>query len=708
MYFEHKDYVRESQDYQDMVESLKLETKEFMEDFHDDSRLISGWGHGYFCNEDGGRLIYDRKKPFEHQCSICGRIYRQYQYNACHVTMMRNEAVVTAVKCGLLYQITGDEKYAADVERIISFYSEHYEEFAVHAKDKISCTPTEDVGGAGKIMPQGLNEAIILIRMVNAMELVKEKLDKQWLKEIEENLFSPAIHLLLPQKNHIHNIPTWINSAIGVAGFFFHRQDWVREATEQPFHLMEQLDKGVTESGFWYEGSIHYNFFALEGVMNFLVFAEVYGYEVRDKYKKTVLHMLDKAYHYAFDNDIFPNPSDGWPDISLKTYAHVYYMGYKALGEAVLPYLLHIEKNPAKRTRLPLSEPYYFRNRIPLERLLFLPNIGNAKAELPPKRCSANFEASNCTILRNETYNVFFKYGHQTKSHAHPDKMNIEVMVNDQVLTKDLSNSGYASRMCNQWHRKIAAHNTCVVNGSPTDITHGGQVISFSEDCIEAKALAYEGVWYQRKLMLDGSRLYDEFIVDSSGFADNAGAVDDINNCDTKEILDIKPDFVKISHTTDGMEAENGKGQQENCIDWFFHFEIPVERQGLKFEAVKTVIFEEYGEDYIQNLVVLKSDTDFEMSTTTDIKTTIAAGTDIGKGIDTDTNIGTNIDTGIDTQILILENELVRMKIWIPKGSTAYLAKTFNNPADKLRDTVIIRKMGKKMAVKTIIEAKDR
>lgn len=610
-------YIKESVEYESMLVVMKSEIHDFMEIFKDDSRFISGWGHAYFCNEDGGRLVYDNHKPFEHKCSICGRIYDDYIYNACFVTMMRNEAIVTALKSSIIYRVTKEDEYKKIAINIIEFYAKHYHQFTLHAKDNINCSPTTDVGGAGKIMPQGLNEAIIAIRIVNSLEMLKDSLEKDWLAMVKENLFVPIYELLVPQKMHIHNIPTWINSAIGVFGLFFHEEKWIAEATRNPFHLFEQLEKGVTESGFWYEGSIHYNFFALEGIMNFFVSAKDYNFHIEQKYLDIVFHMFEAAYDYAFDNDIFPNPSDGWPNISLKTYSYVYYMAYAVYGDRILPYLKHIENNKAPRARLPLSEPYYYDNRIPLDRIMYCPKISELNSKGAKPRGSHSFEASNCSILRNDTFNLFFKYGHQTKSHAHPDKMNIEIMVNDQVLSKDLSNSGYASKMCNDWHRKIAAHNTCVINGMPSDISQPGTLLEYSETRVKASATAYEGVTYTRELTIDGSVLIDTFEVEQ---------------------------------------------EEKNQIDWFFHFETPVNIEGLNLTPVS--MFSEYG--------LIK---------------------EVREIILMDNNIA-------------IENELVYMKLNLESGMRIYLAKTYNNPADKMRDTLIVRTSSCQASIKSTITAK--
>lgn len=622
MYFDQKDYVKHHPKYQPMLACMAKEVEEFVDDFlgeqKDDPRFLSGWGHGYFCDEDGGRLIYNRKNPFSHTCSICGKVYKEYRYSSYFTTMYRNEAVVTTIKAGILYQISGEKKYLEIVQKIIGFYTENYQYFAVHAKDKIDCDPAVDVGGAGKIMPQGLNEAILAIRFIEALELVKEGLDLQWLIWVRDTLFAPLFQLLLPQKNRIHNIPTWIDSAFGVMGLFFNKKEWLEEATEKEFHLYKQIQKGVTESGFWYEGSIHYNFFAMEGIMSFFVFAETYGFAIPEEIRKTVYRMFTAAYEYAFQNDIFPNPSDGWPNLSLQTYSYVYYMGYKVFKKALLPYIHQIEQSKRERGRLPLSEPYYYKNQISLQCLMFGADCMEKESDQLPIRKSKNFAGSNCAILRNSFYNVFLKYGHQTKSHAHPDKMNIEIMVKDQVLTKDLSNSGYASKLCNGWHRTIAAHNTCAVNGKASDLVQAGELIYMTDSEISARAQAYKGVLYTRKILLKGNMIQDVFLVE---------------------------------------------GKENMMVDWFFHFETPIDRSTLMMQPAK----EDSGYAYMEQLQELSC---------------------LNKS-------------------LKIENDLVEVLIQLEEGARAYLVQTYNNPANQMRDTILIRKYGTQARFEMEITTKD-
>lgn len=60
--------------------------------------------------------------------------------------------------------------------------------------------------GCGRILPQGLNESIITIRMIQALEIVKNDLPAEFLDEIYNNMFKEIFKLLKPQVNQIHNI----------------------------------------------------------------------------------------------------------------------------------------------------------------------------------------------------------------------------------------------------------------------------------------------------------------------------------------------------------------------------------------------------------------------------------------------------------------------------------------------------------------------
>ncbi|HEY8395480.1 MAG TPA: hypothetical protein VIK96_01745, partial [Bacilli bacterium] len=143
------------------------EVKTFYKNFHDDPKLLSQWGHNYFCDIDGGRLIYDPKSPHAHVCEICHRKYQSEVYDGVWVYFYRNEAVLTMLKAAALYKATGDKTYLEILKNLIGFYAENYRKFQLHDKSGNVYEDYETMKwGCGRILPQGLNEAIITTRMI--------------------------------------------------------------------------------------------------------------------------------------------------------------------------------------------------------------------------------------------------------------------------------------------------------------------------------------------------------------------------------------------------------------------------------------------------------------------------------------------------------------------------------------------------------------
>ncbi len=501
--------------------AMKQDVDAFMPGFCDSPDRISRWGHIYFCDDDGGRLIFDLASPHAHVCKVCGRVYTGDVYDGVWVTHYRNRAVVLALVSAAVYKATGDPKYRDYSLQVIDFYTEHYHEFILHNKEHVICDAYETMKwGCGRMMPQGLNEAIVAIRFIQAIEILREELDAAWLENVHNKLFKEMFHLLAPQATSIHNISCWGLAAIGVMGLALQDKEMIDFAFGSEYNIRRQLKEGVTADGFWYEGSIHYNFFLLEGVSYLFLFSRIYEYDFGEESTAILERMFSQAYHYAFDNLYLPNPNDGWPDLNLKTFSYVYHTAARAFGEnSVVGNLIKIiEANQSRRTTLPLSEPYYCLNDHPgnevcLEQLLFNLDFDYSSYHLVPHH-SGTFPGSNFAMLRNDNWNVFLKYGLNGKSHAHPDLMNIEIMYRGQRITRDLSNAGYRSKMCNEWHRKTLAHNTVCWNGQDITSVSQGECLAFAEHKVTAqKKDVYAGVDYQRTIEITDDAVQDTFLV---------------------------------------------------------------------------------------------------------------------------------------------------------------------------------------------------
>ena len=159
--------MNEIEENRQVLEAMKKDVDEFMPTFSDSSERLSRWGHSYFCDNDGGRLIFDIHSPHTHRCGVCGKVYESELLDGTWVTFYRNRAVVLALVSAAIYKATKERKYFDYAVSIMEFYASHYTEFVLHNKENVICESYDNMKwGCGRMMPQGLNEAIVAIRFV--------------------------------------------------------------------------------------------------------------------------------------------------------------------------------------------------------------------------------------------------------------------------------------------------------------------------------------------------------------------------------------------------------------------------------------------------------------------------------------------------------------------------------------------------------------
>jgi hypothetical protein len=63
----------------------------------------------------------------------------------------------------------------------------------------------------------------------------------------------------------IHNHEVKISAALGILGFVLEDDTLLEFAVNQPYGLRWQLEHGLLAEGLWFEGSVHYHYYALQG-----------------------------------------------------------------------------------------------------------------------------------------------------------------------------------------------------------------------------------------------------------------------------------------------------------------------------------------------------------------------------------------------------------------------------------------------------------
>ncbi len=277
------------------------------------------------------------------------------------------------------------------------------------------------------------------------------------LKKWKERLFDRVVEGLRSRKIGAHNHDVWIVSAMGLKGLLFN------EEVETHLRKLEEIaERSFLKNGFWYEGSIHYHFYALEGFVKFYL-----PYLVKTGRRSEVLdENLRKAFRapisMIFPDGRFPNPGDGWPRIGLNSYSDVLEYGAQLFDDDLIKKGLCLARSGKLRGEdLPIygrevskgvyPELFYFDNEC----------LENPSVDLPKEV----FGPGESVLFRAGRWTVFLKSGQSSSSHVHEDICSLEAYFGKVPIFADLSNTGYGIPESRKWFSKGLSHNTFFLNG---------------------------------------------------------------------------------------------------------------------------------------------------------------------------------------------------------------------------------------------------
>nr|QMS47797.1 PL17 alginate lyase [uncultured bacterium] len=213
---------------------------------------------------------------------------------------------------GLLFQITGQEKYAQFIRRMLLKYAKLYPTLGAH--------PLSHNQSPGKLFHQSLNEAVWLVYTVQAYDCIYDWLSEQDRSLFEKNIFRPMARWLSDEHPHefnrIHNHGTWAVTAVGMLGLVLDDQELVDKAlygTEKNGQggFLKQLDLLFSPDGYYMEGPYYIRY----ALRPFFLFAEALE---RNRPKLKIFayrdSILKKAYFAAvkttFPDGVFPPIND--------------------------------------------------------------------------------------------------------------------------------------------------------------------------------------------------------------------------------------------------------------------------------------------------------------------------------------------------------------------------------------------------------------
>lgn len=395
-------------------------------------------------------------------------------------------------KAGVIFQLTGDKKYAQYVFDGLKAYATLYPTYDRH--------PSNDSYAPGKFFWQNLNDANWLVYMSQAYDCIYEYITEKDRKYLNENLFRPhAEHLALNTPrffNRIHNHSTWGNAAVGIAGLVMGDKELIQWALYGSINEIpgdDILDKngdflqlpGMKKAGFianidgafspdgYYTEGPYYQRYAM---LPYMIFSQALAnkmpesniYDYRDgvllKAVYAILSQTNTAGKFFPLNDALKGMSYKSREL-IKSVGIAYHFGGQ--DARLLSAARHQGKVSLDDTGLSLALA-----------------IAQGKAEpftIPSVQLTdgANGDQGGLGILRNtfkdgEEASLVMKYTRQGGGHGHFDKLSFTYFHNEHEVFQDYGsarwvnieqkNGGQYLPENDSWAKQTIAHNTVVVN----------------------------------------------------------------------------------------------------------------------------------------------------------------------------------------------------------------------------------------------------
>ena len=454
------------------------------------------WYHWYACPTHGAS--FKRGKPiskwqWEHICPVDDEVFLgdasdpSHDYDGCVLNSIHSRWARAIRDLGLVYQVTGEMRYAQKAREILLTYADRYLQYPLHT------TRGQARIGGGRVGCQTLNEAGWTITMCQGADLVWDALSQDDRKAVSEKLFQPAAReVILPHRMGVHNIQCWKNSGVGLVGFLLGDMELIWEAVENPDRgYRRQMQEGVPPDGMWWEGAWGYHFYTMSALWGLTEAARNCGMDLYgDAYKR----MFDAPLKFAMPSLRLPAFNDGG-ETGLKGRSSLYELAYARYRD---PSYLALLKTSDRQDDMALW---------------FGAEAGMDAPSLAWE--SANHPASGYAILASgegEAATWFcLDYGPHGGGHGHPDKLGFVLAARGETGGIDPGTAKYGLPIQGGWYKTTLAHNTLVVDEDSQKRAEG-RCIAFGQtagaDYVVAEAGdIYDGLHFVRSATLLGEDL---------------------------------------------------------------------------------------------------------------------------------------------------------------------------------------------------------
>lgn len=403
---------------------------------------IATWNLYYFCPDHGVRLVWDRDCATRHRCPVDGRLFSGEPYDGAWWREMNGLNAKACHQLGLLWQLTGAAEYRDKVVAILTAYAAFYPDYQVHGNIPYN--------GPGKMNAQTLCEANCLLDFALGFDYIAETLPPEQRDDIASRLLRCGAEFLVAHRTpQLHNHEVKIGSAIGVLGFILQDEALLEFAVNQPYGLRYQLEHGLFDEGLWFEGSIHYHFYALQGFLAFEKLAKGSRWSLLDAsfYRK----MLSFPLQLLMPDGSFPRINDCIYGQEKLDHSDVYEFAWYCYRDEIYAAALQAMYRDTPRANI--------------DALLYGTDLPSRPLEVIPQQ---HLHAPSCglTIWRNPAKRraLLVKHTPYGGEHDHYDRLSLILFNQGKEILPDLGTTGYGARMHYAYYKNSATHNTLAVN----------------------------------------------------------------------------------------------------------------------------------------------------------------------------------------------------------------------------------------------------
>ena len=445
---------------------------------HETDRLEwrAGWWHDFVDEKTGAFLPWTAVPPAGVNEKVLGGWV--FGFRTRHTQKM--------VQAARLWRLTGESRYAHWVIRQLNFYAENYEKW-----------PLQTGKSKARLMYQSLDEANVLVRLVEAARLVHERAPAARRQEWAEKLLRPMALLLDETFQRVHNIAVWQRSAMGMAALYLRDGELWQRAVDAPFGLKRQMADGVTSDYLWVEQSFGYNSYVVSAVLPLFVSAGLEGklHELRREAEIAENLMLAPSV-LRFPDGRLPMPADTtggfqrWPN-----------KGLMEAARRVFPTWIGTEAA---------------RRRLSWETLLDPVEENAGRGGSVPEISSCNLESSRMAVLKQGEWQLFFHYGQLDPSHAQAEALNWEATYGATDITHDAGTVGYGSPLHREFYTRGHAHNVVLIDGEGQQRWAPGELLAFDPARVAARQPHYrENAVVERDLRITDDVVEDRVRVET-------------------------------------------------------------------------------------------------------------------------------------------------------------------------------------------------